>query len=312
MLSLFDNLSITRDASHSPLWQSPSFHHLFVFNLCGLGHCSTMALVDFHQLTIPYNLRRYDAEFLSKHSYPPMSTSVLSYSPSPRVHSSLPLPASSVSQTPRHRRVAATAVGLTPLSLGSSICQRQEGDIYQVDQYDGTEYEEHIRGELSCRVFVDYEVFMKRVLHVPDDWKTRWGPAIEAIKADAEFNEQHKNYCRLCEGNDTLEERLYPALTETENAILGVVSRSNFKDIPSGRRQYYYVSDPEHLKGGMMNKNRVLPQCEVNKMPHWENPLHVLELKPYGNTLCDGKNIPRLVVDGKHAIWPFLIWLQLI
>jgi len=283
-----------------------------------------MALVDFHQLAVLYNLRRHDAEFLSKHSYPPMSTSVLSHPPSPRVHSSLPLPAPSVPQTPRHRQVAATAVGLTPLSLGSSIRQWQEGDIDRVDQYDGTEYEEHIRGELSCRVFVDYEVFMKRVLHVPDDWKTRWKEAIEAVKADAEFDEQHKNYCRLCEGNGTLEEKLYPALTETANAVLGVVARSNFKDIPSGRRQYYYVSDPEHLKGGVMNKknlspdvvllhkNRVLPQREVNKTPHWVNPLHVLEVNPYGSTLCDGKSIPGLVVDGKHAIWPFLVWLQLI
>jgi len=283
-----------------------------------------MALVDFYQLAVLYNLRRRDAEFLSEHSYPPMSTPVPPHSPSPGAHSSLPLPTPSVPQTPRHRQVVASAVGLTPLSLGSSIRQRQEGDIDRVDQYDRADYEAYIREDLNCRVFVDYEVFMKRVLHVPDDWKTRWGPAIEAVKADMEFDENHKNYCRLCEESGTLEKKFYPALTETANAVLGVVSQSNFKDIPSGRRQYYYVSDPEHLKGGVMSKknlspdvvllhkNRVRPKPGVNKTLHWANPLHVLEVKPYDSALCDGESIPRLVVDGKHARWPFPVGLQLI
>jgi len=283
-----------------------------------------MALVDFYQFAALYNLRRRDAEFLTKHSYPPMSTPVLPHSPSPGAHSSLPLPTSPVPQTPRHSQVIAAAVGLTPLSLGSSIRRRQEGDIDRVDQYDRADYEAYIREDLSCRVFVDYEVFMKRVLHVPDDWKTRWGPAIEAVKADVEFHEHHKNYCKLCGESGTLEKKFYPVLMETANAILGVVSRSNFKDIPSERRQYYYVSDPQHLKGGVMNKmslspdvvllhkNRVPPQRGINKTLHWANPLHVLEVKPYDNALCDGKNIPRLVVDGKHARSSLLVWLQLI
>ena len=280
-----------------------------------------MALVDFYQLAVLYNLHRRDAESLSKHSYPPMSTPVLSHSPSPGAHSSLPLSASPVPQTPRHSQVISPAVGLTPLSIGSSIRQRQEGDIDRVDQYNRADYEEYIREDLNCRVFVDYEIFMKRVLQVPDDWKTRWGPAIEAIKADAEFDEHHKNYCGLCEESGTLEKKFYPPLMETANAILGVVSRSNFKDIPSGRRQYYYVSDPQHLKGGVMNKmslspdlvllhkNRVPPQRGINKTLHWANPLHVLEVKPYDSALCDGKIIPRLVVDGEHARWPFLVCL---
>ena len=56
---------------------------------------------------------------------------------------------------------------------------------------------------------------MKLVLRVPDDWKTRWGPAIEAVKAGAEFNKLCKSYCRVCDGSGTLEKNFYPALMET-------------------------------------------------------------------------------------------------
>ena len=34
---------------------------------------------------------------------------------------------------------------------------------------------------------------------------------------------------------------------------------------------------------------------------HWANPLHILELKPYDSAICDGLDVPRLVVKGKAA-----------
>ena len=277
-----------------------------------------MALFDFHQLAVLYNLRLHDADFLSKHSHPPMSTLTPPHSPltNARVHSSLPpLPppfASPVPQTPRSRRIPATVLGLTPMPRGSSIRRKLEGDIDRVDQYDRADYEDYIREDLGCRVFVDYEVFMKRVLHVPDDWRTRWGPAIEAIKADMRFNEYHESYCSVCDDTGTLEKNFYPVLMKTANAVLGVVSRTNFKGIPSGWRQYYHISNRNHLKGGVMNKkglspdlvllhrDRPRPRPGANSI-HWANPLQVLEVKPYDNALCDGSTIPRLYSDGEHA-----------
>jgi hypothetical protein len=285
-----------------------------------------MALVDFHQLVVLYSLRRRDAEFISKHSYPPMPTPVLPDPPStePRIRS-LPPPIFRVPapRTPIRRQDPATALGLTPVSNGTSIRRKQESDTDEVDRDDRADYENYIREDLSCRVFVDYEVFMKRVLHVPEDWETQWGGAIEAVKANAVFKRHHKNYCKFCEESGTLEKNFYPSLMEMANAVLGVLSRSRFEGIPSGKRQYYYVNDPKHLKGGMMNKKGLSPDLVLlhkdrphphrggNKSLHWANPLHVLEVKPYDNALCDGGNIPRLVVDGKHARWPFRVWLQL-
>ncbi|KAF9642500.1 hypothetical protein BDM02DRAFT_3273448 [Thelephora ganbajun] len=272
-----------------------------------------MALVDFYQLAVIYNLRRRDADFPSNCSHP-LSMSTDAPPTKPRVYSSLPPPTLPAPKTPQRRRGPATVVGLTPLSRGSSVRQRQEGDTDRVDRYDRGDYEEYVREDLNCRVFVDYEVFMKDVLHVPDDWRTEWGRAIEAVKADAKFNEHHERYCDLCEEAGTLEKHFYPPLMETANAVLDVVSRSYFKKIPPGKRQYYHVNDPNHLKGGVMNKNSLSPDLVLlhknrpdprtsrSRSLHWANPLHVLEVKPYDNALCDGKNMPRLVVDGVDPI----------
>ena len=121
-----------------------------------------------------------------------------------------------------------------------------------------------------------------------------------------------------------LMKNFYPALMETANAVLNVVAKSRFKGIPSEILQYYHVSHPDHLKGGVMGKkglspdlvllhnNRPPPCPGVNKSLHWANPLQVLEVKPYDNALCDGKNMPRLVVGGKRTVRSSRVWLRLI
>jgi len=281
-----------------------------------------MALVDFYQLAVLYNLRRCDAEFLPNHSPPfPMSATTPPRQPStePSVHSPLPAPVLPVPKTPPRRREPATTAGSTPLSRGSSVLRRQEGDTDRVGKYTRADYEKYIREDLSCRVFVDFEVFMKRVLHVPDDWKTRWGPAIDAIKADATFSEHHEKYCRLCEEKGTAEQNFYPRLMEMANAALDVIFRTYFEGIPSERRQYYHVNNPNHIKGGVMNERGLSPDLVLlqedrrrggaSESLHWANPLQVLEVKPYDNALCDGRNMPRLVVDGKRTRDYFRVWL---
>jgi len=269
-----------------------------------------MALVDFYQLAVLFNLRRRDAQFLSEHSYPPMSTPA-----PPRTYASLPHHNFVVPTTPPRGRDPSTVLGLTPVSRGAAIHKGQEGDTDRVDKYDRADYEDYIREDLGCRVFVDYEVFMKQVLHVPDDWKTRWGPAIDAVKADGEFKRHHEQYCKMCNEGMTPEKEFYSPLMETANAVLEVVSRSNFNHIPSERRQYYCVSDPSHLRGGVMSKknlcpdivllhkNRTPPEDTKEKLVYWANPLHVLEVKPYDNAICDGARMPHLIVDGEDAGW---------
>lgn len=108
---------------------------------------------------------------------------------------------------------------------------------------------------------------------------------------------------------------------ETANAVLKVMCQTYFEGIPKEKGQYYHVNHSKHVKGGMMNKkglspnlvllhqNRPHPHQSKSESLHWANPLHVLEVKPYDNALCEGKNMPRLVIDGECALCSFHFWL---
>jgi len=161
----------------------------------------------------------------------------------------------------------------------------EEYDCEEDEESDRVEYddEEHVRKDLRRRVFVDYDVFMKYVLHVPEDWETKWRPPLDVVKADANFNKYYENYCGLCGGNGALEQKnFYPPLTEMANAVLDVVvSQSDFDNIPN------------------IDKNHPRPGPDANKSLHRANPLHVFDVKPRYIVLCDGRDMPRLVVNGR-------------
>lgn len=269
-----------------------------------------MALLDLHQLVDVFNMRRHDAQFLFEHYYPPMSTPHLPSSPTkPRTRisalaSSLPVP-----KTPKSKRIV--TVASTPIARGSAVRHRQEGDSNRFDKYDRAEYEDYIREDLNSRVFVDFEVFLKHVLLVPAEWRKTWGQAITAVKADATFRGHHKFYCDMSNEQGGHEIGFYPPLVAMANAVLEVIARSKFGDIPYERRQYYHINHPSRIKGGVMNKKGLSPDLIVlnkerpvpcaEERTHWANPLHVIEVKPYDTAICDGKSIPRLIVDGKHG-----------
>ena len=285
-----------------------------------------MALVDFCRLVDLYKLRRADACFLPIPSSPlPMSTTP----PHSLAEPNQPPP-----ETPKRSSSAARSVPKnTPSNRGSAARMKQEGDTDRVEGYKRGDYDDYIREDLNSRVFVDFEVFLKSVLHVPHDWKTLWGPAIEAVKADEKFISHHKQYADLCGDDSTLERSFYTPLMKTADAVLDVVSQSKFEGI-SGIPQRYHVNDPKRLRGGVINWTNLSPDLVVlhkdcshsedNKAKgtepkdtedsdtkfkspkpsgrfHWANALHILEVKPYDSAICDGTTIPRLIVDGKHA-----------
>jgi hypothetical protein len=285
-----------------------------------------MALVDFYQLIALYNLRRADAGFLSTHSHPPpMATTPPPLSPSPSVEpdearSSPPPSVQPTPKTPEQKRGSVNpALGITPQSLGTAVRQRQEGDTDRVDKYNRGDYDDYVREDLKSRVFVDFDVLLKSVLHAPDDWKTRWGPTIEAVKADQEFAKLHEKYCKNCENGDLKEDRFYKPLEETTNAILAVLTRPpHFDAMPRGIPQYLHVNDPKKLRGGVFGKANLTPdlitlhkECHPSEggTLHWANPLHILEVKRSDNSISDGTGMPNLVVDGKCAVSSFYGWL---
>ena len=275
-----------------------------------------MALVDFYQLALLHNLGLCDAGILSDPPRPlPMpATPLRSSTNSSREEFSLPSNGPQLPSTPRIKRTLPSTSCLTPQSNGTAARQGPEGGTNGFDACNRADYEEYIREDLNSRVFVDFEVFLKTVLHAPEDWETKWKPAIDAVKADGKFKVNHETYCGLCEEGGTLEEDFYPSLMGMANAALNVLSRNRFEGIPARECQYYHVNNPAILKGGVMNKHGLSPDLILlhknrprgkGPAPHWANPLHILEVKPFDNALCEGIDMPRLVVDGEHAIMIF-------
>ena len=277
-------------------------------------HHLGMALIDFYGLIALYELRCSDAAFSSIPSRSLMSSARSSRSPPPSevepdgARSSLSSTRPEF-KTPGHKRgVSHPVPEVTPLSIESATRQTQEAGADRVGKFERADYDVYIREDVGSRVFIDFEVFMKRVLYVPDDWRSAWGPAIEAVKADPTFKHHHEYYSK-CNNSDTQEDPFYIPLMETANAALSVLSRLTFGDVSPGVPQCYRVSDPKKLRGGAINKSNLSPDIVVlhkacrpsTENLHWANPLHILEVKPYDSTIFDASDVPRLVVDGKAA-----------
>jgi len=276
-----------------------------------------MALVDFYQLAVLHKLGRADPGLLSIHSRPlHMSDASPPPSPSPSVEPEEAHQSPSPSVQPPPTTPKRTAVRLvpepTPLSRGSSIRQNQEGDTDRVEGYERDDYEQYIHEDLKSRVFVDYGVFLEYVLHVPKDWKTQWKPVIETIAVDPTFRQHYEEYIGYSNGSTTREELFYEPLAGMANAVLDFLSRpecSGIDGIGSGMPQTYRVNNPKKLQGGIFDKANLSPDLVVlpegcnpeSGNPHWANAFHILEVKPYGQAICDGSGMPRLVIDGECA-----------
>ena len=152
---------------------------------------------------------------------------------------------------------------------------------------------ESIREDLKSRVFVDFAVFMKNVLHVPDDWAFLWKPAIDAVKADSNFKKHLGEYHKLCDELGTHEELPHKSLVNTIKAAFDVLSMFIFEDAPR--------KGPDSLV-----------HLDAPKPPedyHRDTTLHILEVNPHSSALCDGTAIPRLMLGGEHATSSFRAWM---
>ena len=153
---------------------------------------------------------------------------------------------------------------------------------------------------------------MMSVLHVPFGWKKQWNHIINKVKANSAFQKHNEEYLRQCEQRGSLEVPFYIPLANSLNAILDTASLSLSKG--PGSPQRWFVNHPKKLSGGVLNKTSLSPDLvvrhdELNSKTaefHWANILHVLEVKPYDSALCDGTNLPRLLVNCKPVASFFL------
>ena len=103
-------------------------------------------------------------------------------------------------KTPKRKRDATYSIPhSTPTSVGTSILQKLRPDTDKTPKYDSAKYEQYITQDFeSHRVFVDIDVFMRHVLHVPENWKELWGRTIRRIKRNIVFSTAHWDYTRQC------------------------------------------------------------------------------------------------------------------
>lgn len=181
-------------------------------------------------------------------------------------------------------------------------------------EHDPTRYRGYISRALRThRVFVDIEVFMKRVLHVPDNWRQLWGDTIRGIKLDTAFSAAQWEYTHPAPRTTP-----HKPLVDMGNTILRISRTSSDNLASSQTRQGPPRKGQSGVPGG--TKNAVTPHTNDShpqvgseerdkrrlggsNLP-WAKPLLTLRIEPLDDALVDGSRMPRLMANGKHTTNP--------
>jgi len=284
-----------------------------------LKHHSAMALIDFYQLAVLHKLSRDDGTVLSKPSNPPLMpatrssalSSSVRFAPTTRLEP----------KTPQHKPDAThSAPFSTPMAAGTTVLPKLGADTDKPKKYNCDKYEQYIAQDFERhRVFVDIDVFMKHVLHVPENWEELWGRTIRQIKRDRDFAKAIWDYTRHCGTQGVQEQTFYQPLVHIANTILKISSSSSSDLTKPLTPQRYLRNDPRNVSCGMMNDlspdlvavhqesldsfqpdEKVEDKLQFSNIT-WAQPLQVLEVKPWDNALVDGSCMPMLKADGESV-----------
>ena len=136
------------------------------------------------------------------------------------------------------------------------------------------------------RVFVDIDVFMETVLHVPENWRELWRRIIMRIKRDETFLVSYWDYRHKCQIQSAEESRFYRPLVDMANAVLDFLTKDPL-DVSVKLRtpQRYPRNNPKktHPEGSNFT---------------WADSLQV---ESSGDALDDGSWIPRLKTNGERT-----------
>jgi len=178
----------------------------------------------------------------------------------------------------------------TPISAGTFILPKLRPDTDEDSECDYDKYDQYIAPDIkSYRVFVDIDVFMKHVLHVPKNWEGLWAGTIIRIKRDPVFSLALWEYTRRCKVRGIREHIFYEPLVDVANAILEICGSS-----PDGTKSR---TPPRYLRD---DANDALPGIVKNLRPGvvTVHPKYRSK-KPWNNALVDGSRIPRLKANGE-------------
>jgi len=277
-----------------------------------------MALVDFYQLAVLHKLFRCNAGSPTHRSHTgTMPTAAQTSSPSPSVErdqpaTQFPLPTQPEPKTPkRNHNATKSDMRMTPMALGTPAMRQLMHPMVQPPKLKSSKYEEYIVQDFERhRVFVDIDVFMKNVLHVPDNWRELWKKTIEDIKRDQAFMNPHLDYCAQCAIPGGQEARFYEHLVDMSNSILDISTDSEDESVRPRTPQRYLRNDPKTISCGIITElspdivavhKDFLANGGSGSNLSWAQPLQVMEVKPRDGALVDGSCMPRLMVNGERA-----------
>jgi len=183
----------------------------------------------------------------------------------------------------RKRDATRSVLNPTPMSREASILHKSSHATEQPPEYDD---EDILREFEYHRVFVDIDVFMKHVLHVPENWRELWGRTIMRIKRDETFLISCWDYRRECEIQGAEGSRFYGPLVDIANAVLDFLTKDSLDESVKLRTPQRYPRN---------NPKKIYPE---GPNLAWAEPLQVESLD---DALDDGSWISRLKVNGERA-----------
>ncbi|KAK0479935.1 hypothetical protein EDD18DRAFT_1206378 [Armillaria luteobubalina] len=140
--------------------------------------------------------------------------------------------ASQPAQMPRTPQKAAskdnttTEVQSTPYAHGSAShsvakLQTQDGPNHKMDEADA-----YLKDDLWHRIFIEFDTFLVKILHLPADWRVSLKSDIAAVQVDEKYRSYFRDYLDLCNNVGTgidRERKLYRPHADLCNRVIDVL-----------------------------------------------------------------------------------------
>ncbi|KAK0498092.1 hypothetical protein EDD18DRAFT_1461191 [Armillaria luteobubalina] len=168
--------------------------------------------------------------------------------------------ASQPAQMPRTPQKAAskdnttTDVQSTPYAHGSAShsvaeLQTQDGQNHKMDEADA-----YLKDDLRHRIFVEFDTFLVKILHLPADWRVSLKSNIATVQEDEKYRSYFKDYLDLCNNVGTgidKERKLYRPHADLCNRVIDVLHRQSTPKVGKEDLIQFFPIDPYVVRGSM-------------------------------------------------------------
>ncbi|KAK0490361.1 hypothetical protein IW261DRAFT_8410 [Armillaria novae-zelandiae] len=200
---------------------------------------------------------------------------------------------------------AKAKVQSTPYAHGSAShsvveLQTQDGQKHKIDEADA-----YLKDDLRHRIFIEFETFLVKILHLPDNWRVSLESDIVAVQNDAEYRTLFKGYLDVCNEVGTgieKERELYRPHTDLCNRVIDVLHGQPTSEVGEEDVIRFDPIDPYVVRGSVVKPDivgvlRVLFRTSEGIKAHKfiqtigdkSNPIVVVEPDPNGDKSKESK-----------------------